>query len=158
MLRRSNCDDIRPLEWTRVREMHASGMEMGAHTFSHPNLARLDGNAVALELGRSKEIMEQRLGGRVSLMAYPFGKPRRHFRSETVEIAAGLGYVSAAAVLFRAVEPATSRFEVPRFFVTRDELDTLKEKVTGAWDLIGFWQARSPVWLARMVSPADFGA
>ncbi len=156
VLRRSPCKDIQPLEWSQVREMQRGGMEIGAHTFSHPNLARLDRKAVETELGHSKEIMEQRLGGPVSLMAYPFGKPRRHFRNETVEIAAQLGYESAAAILFKAVDPATSRLAVPRFFVTRDDLGILSEKICGAWDFLGVWQAKGPLWMARVVSPADF--
>ena len=158
MLRRSRYEDIHPLEWPQVREMQRAGMEIGAHTFSHPNLARLDRKAVELELRRSKEIMEQRLGEPISLMAYPFGKPRRHFRSETTGIVAHVGYEYAAAILFKSVDLATSRFEVPRFFVTRDELSTLSEKVSGAWDLVGSWQAKGPLWMARIIAPQDFAA
>ena len=89
-------------------------------------------------------------------MAYPFGKPGRHFNGETAALVEELGYEYACAVLFRAVRPSDSRFAIPRFVVTRDTVERLREKVLGAWDLIGIWQERGPLWAARIVSPEDF--
>ena len=43
MLRRSTAADVQPLEWSEIREMMRNGMEFGAHTCTHPNLARLHG-------------------------------------------------------------------------------------------------------------------
>ena len=156
MLMHSSYEDIRPLEWSQVREMHNAGMEIGTHTFSHPNLARLSPEAVEVELKRSKDIMEQRLGEPVTLMAYPFGKPGRHFRDETTQIAAATSYEHAAMVLFRAVSPRDSRFRIPRFFTTNGDLSKLSAKIFGAWDLLGLWQAKIPLPIARLVSPLDF--
>jgi peptidoglycan/xylan/chitin deacetylase (PgdA/CDA1 family) len=156
MLLRSSYEDVRPLEWSQVREMRNAGMEIGTHTFSHPNLARLSREAVEVELKHSKDIMEQRLGEPVTLMAYPFGKPGRHFRDETTQIAAGASYEYAAMVLFRAVSPRDSRFRIPRFFTTNDDLTKLSAKIFGAWDLLGLWQEKIPLPIARLVSPLDF--
>jgi len=108
------------------------------------------------ELARSKEEMEQRLGERVGWMAYPFGKPRLHLTKETQDLAAEAGYEGAAAVLFRAVRAADSPLAIPRFFVCRETLETLKAKVGGAWDFLGWWQERVPVPVARVISPRDF--
>jgi peptidoglycan/xylan/chitin deacetylase (PgdA/CDA1 family) len=155
-LRGCGYEDVRPLEWAQVREMEAAGMEIGAHTYSHPNLAVLGRAAAAGELRRSKQIIEERLGKAIRSMAYPFGKPGRHFTSETAAIVEEAGYEYACAVLFRALRKTDSRYAIPRLFVTRDSAQSLREKVTGSWDLIGVWQERSPLWLARMVSPADF--
>ena len=96
------------------------------------------------------------MGSAARAMAYPFGKPGRHFTEETVGLVEEAGYESACAVLFRSVRPTDSRFAIPRLFVTRDSLDRLRDKVMGAWDLLGVWQERSPLWLAQMVSPVDF--
>jgi len=158
MLMQSSYEDIRPLEWSHVREMRNTGMEIGTHTFSHPNLAHLSPKAVEVELKRSKKIMEQRLGGPVTLMAYPFGKPGRHFREDTAQIAAAARYDYAAMVLFRAVSPRDSRLKIPRFFTTNDDLSKLSAKIFGAWDLLGLWQANLPLPIARFVSPLDFRA
>ncbi len=156
MLQGGSYEDIRPLEWSQVREMRNAGMEIGTHTYTHPNLARLSPEAVKSELQHSKDLMEQRLGEPVTLMAYPFGKPERHFQDETTHIAAAIGYEYAAMVLYRAVSPCDSRFRIPRFTTTRDDLDTLSAKIFGAWDLLGLWQAKIPSPIARLISPSDF--
>jgi len=156
MLQHSCYEDIRPLEWSQVREMREAGMEVGAHTFSHPNLARLTREVVELELSRSKEIMEQRLGEPVTLMAYPFGKPERHFRDETTQIVAAARYEYAAMVLSRSVSPGDSRFRIPRFVTANDDLAKLSAKIFGAWDLVGLCDAKLPLPIARVVSPLDF--
>ncbi|MEM3434360.1 MAG: polysaccharide deacetylase family protein, partial [Candidatus Methanomethyliaceae archaeon] len=155
-LRRAPYDDIRPLTWTQVREMCQGGMDIGSHTYSHPNLARLDGVNAREELQRSKAIIEESIGQAVTAVAYPFGKPRRHFTAVTMKIAADLGYQNGAAVAFRAVKAQDNPLALPRFFVTRDDLPTLQAKINGAWDILGLWQEKAPLWLARLVSPADF--
>jgi peptidoglycan/xylan/chitin deacetylase (PgdA/CDA1 family) len=156
MLRQSGYEAIRPLEWEQVRAMHAAGMEIGAHTWSHPNLAHLNRRAAHDELRSSKEVLEQRLGAPVRSLAYPFGKPKRHFTNVTVAVAAELEYEYACAILFRCVQSRDSKLMIPRFFVTNDSIETLSEKVFGAWDVLGTWQERSPLWAARLVSPEDF--
>ncbi len=134
--------EIRPLEWSAVREMLRAGMEVGAHTYSHPNLAQLDRQAAELEVRRSKEIIEDRLGVPVRLMAYPFGKPKRHFTTETMGVVSGAGYEYAAAVTWRAIRASDSHFRIPRFTCTGDSVSTLRDMVSGAWDLLGTWQER----------------
>jgi peptidoglycan/xylan/chitin deacetylase (PgdA/CDA1 family) len=156
MLRRGHHGEVRPLEWAHVRAMHAAGMEIGAHTYSHPNLALLSRPAAYEELRLSKEILEQRVGEPIRSMAYPFGKPARHFTPETVTVARELGYERACAVLFRAVRPSDSELAIPRFFVNSDRVEPLRDKVLGAWDLLGLWQEKAPLWAARLVSPDDF--
>jgi peptidoglycan/xylan/chitin deacetylase (PgdA/CDA1 family) len=147
---------IRPLDWSQVRELRAAGFEIGAHTYSHPNLIRLDASEAAAELHLSKEIIEDRLEEPVDLLAYPFGKPKRHFNQVTVELAEGAGYSYAAAILFRSVMTGDSPLMLPRFFATRDSVADLAAKVGGDWDYLGRWQERAPLALAKVVSPADF--
>lgn len=149
---------IRPLTWAQIREMADAGMEIGAHTYSHPNLAALNGAACRAELIASKDILEQRIGRVVSTMAYPFGKPGRHFNRETLAHAAESGYSYAAAVLFRALRTNDSPLAIPRITVGMDDISTLREKVSGQWDIVGTWQERAPLWAARIVSPIDFHA
>lgn len=155
-IRHASSGDVQPLEWSQVREMRRAGVDVGTHTYSHPNLARLDPPVAANELAWSKEIMQQRMGEPVRLMAYPFGKPRLHFTAETQRLAAAAEYECAAAVLFRAIRASDSPFAIPRFFVTNDDVATLAKKVLGAWDYLGWWQERVPQTVARLVSPKDF--
>jgi peptidoglycan/xylan/chitin deacetylase (PgdA/CDA1 family) len=155
-LRQIDRREVEPLGWQHVREMQKAGMEIGSHTYSHPNLAFLDHRKLERELKNAKEIMEDRLGQQVAALAYPFGKPRRHFNATTIEEAQNAGYQYAAAVCFRGVQGQDSRWALPRFFVTGDSVDVLSNKINGAWDILGYFQERSPLWLARLVSPKDF--
>jgi peptidoglycan/xylan/chitin deacetylase (PgdA/CDA1 family) len=155
-LRGATRDEVATLGWSQIDEMRAAGISFGSHTYSHPNLARLADDAVRSELATSKAIMEERLQAPVDEFAYPFGKRGRHFTEATVAAVRDAGYGRAAAVLFRRVRPGDSPFALPRFFVTRDEVPRLEEKILGSWDLLGLWQEHAPRPLARLVSPTDF--
>ena len=157
-LRRSDDKGIRPLSWSQLREIVSAGHSIGAHTYSHPNLASLDLRAVEAELTASKGVLEDGLGQEISLMAYPFGKPRVHFTRETEDVVAQCGYKAAATAVFRAVRFTDSPYAIPRISVVRDGIEALAEKVYGAWDLFGLWHERSPLWLRRLVSPEDFAS
>jgi peptidoglycan/xylan/chitin deacetylase (PgdA/CDA1 family) len=155
-LRGVSKEDIRPLTWAQVAELRAAGIEIGAHTYSHPNLIRLERAEAARELRVSKEILEKQLEAPVDLFAYPFGKQKRHFDKTTVELVRNAGYSHAAAVLSRAAKPTDSPFELPRFFTTGDSIADLAAKVRGDWDYLGVWQERVPLAVAKIVSPGDF--
>jgi peptidoglycan/xylan/chitin deacetylase (PgdA/CDA1 family) len=131
-------------------------MTIGSHASSHANLARLAPKESREELRRSREVLEDRLGKAVRVLAYPFGQPRRHFTSTTVQLAAEVGYEMAAAIVFRGVRPIDPALSIPRFFVNRDSVETLAAKVMGAREWLGWWQERGPLWRARLVSPEDF--
>jgi peptidoglycan/xylan/chitin deacetylase (PgdA/CDA1 family) len=149
-------EHINPLEWAQARELRASGMDIGSHTYSHPNLARLTAARVEDELRRSKDLIGDRLGCDVDLLAYPFGKPKVHFTATTTALARAAGYRLAAAVTFRAVRKSDSVFAVPRFFVDGDTVDKLEAKIRGAYEPIGWWQEYAPRRVMRIVSPRDF--
>ena len=155
-LRQTDTEEIEPLTWQQAREMLDAGMELGSHTYSHPNLAPLGRAQLDWELKHAKTIMEERIGQRVDGLAYPFGKSHRHFNALTMEMVRDAGYQYAMAVCFRRVLPRDSRWALPRFFITGDSLEILENKIKGGWDLLGYFQECSPLWLARIVSPQDF--
>ena len=148
--------EVHALGWSQVRELVEAGVEIGAHTYSHPNLIRLAPREAADELRKSKEVIEDRLGAQVDLLAYPFGKPKRHFDRETADLARNAGYKYAAAVLFRSVRATDSPLAIPRFFTARDSAEELAAKVRGDWDYLGFLQEHLPMPIARVLSPQDF--
>lgn len=149
ILRRARAEELHSLTWPQVREMLQVGMEFGAHTYSHPNLAQLDRPAAEVELRRSKEIMEEQLSQRIDLFAYPFGRPKLDFTAETMDLVALVGYGCAAATTSRTVRVSDCRFAVPRFFATGLDVRTLVSIVRGDWDVLGYWQERAPVFLQR---------
>ncbi|MGH9210712.1 MAG: polysaccharide deacetylase family protein [Acidimicrobiales bacterium] len=61
-----------PLSWTGAQEMVASGMiTVGSHTHSHALMDRLSPDDAADELGRSKQLIEDKLGVAAQHFAYP---------------------------------------------------------------------------------------
>jgi peptidoglycan/xylan/chitin deacetylase (PgdA/CDA1 family) len=59
------------LDWGQVREMAASGFEIGSHGCSHRILTRLSTHEAEQELVRSKAEIECRVGGAVRHFAFP---------------------------------------------------------------------------------------
>jgi peptidoglycan/xylan/chitin deacetylase (PgdA/CDA1 family) len=149
-------DDALPLDWAQVRELRGSGMDIGAHTYSHPNLARLPAEEAKDELRRSRDVISDRIGVPIDLLAYPFGKPKAHFTSTTMNIARVTGYRMAVAVTSRGVRASDSVLSIPRFFADGDSLSKLEAKVLGAYDLLAWWQEHAPLAAMRVVSPQDF--
>jgi glycosyltransferase involved in cell wall biosynthesis/peptidoglycan/xylan/chitin deacetylase (PgdA/CDA1 family) len=142
----------------QLRQMHAAGLEIGAHTHGHANLARLAPKEARWEIGHSKQLIEQAVGAPVRSFAYPFGKRHIHYLPETVDFVREAGYRGAGAVAFRAVSSSmvVRIFEIPRFFVTRDDAPAqFRQKVAGHFDWVGRFQERSPAWLKALVSPED---
>ena len=155
-IRQCDYEAIRPMEWSQVKEMVHGGMDVGAHSYSHRNFARLGSSELQHELAGAKQIIEERLDMEVTSLAYPFGKPRIHFSDVAVGMARAAGYRQATATVKRGVRSTDSAFRTPRMFVTQDSVDELRDKVLGQWDIIGTLQEHSPVWLSKLVSPIDF--
>lgn len=63
--------------WTEISEMVKSGLvEVASHSYSHVDITRRNVD-LDLEIARSKAVIEDRLGRKVSTFVYPFGKVDR---------------------------------------------------------------------------------
>jgi peptidoglycan/xylan/chitin deacetylase (PgdA/CDA1 family) len=61
------------LSWHQARDLAAGGIEIGAHTRSHPDLRRLAAPAAEGEIAGCRRDIEDQLGVLVESFAYPFG-------------------------------------------------------------------------------------
>ena len=77
--------------WDQVREMNRNGIEMGAHTATHPILTRVSLSRVEEELCRSKQKIEDELGKPVISFAYPNGGPN-DFSPDVVTLVKKTGF------------------------------------------------------------------
>lgn len=98
-----------------VLEMRRAGMQIGAHTVSHPILARLDPDEARTEIAESKRFLEELLQERVGLFAYPNGKPATDYSDQSVAIARELGFDAAVSTAWGAARSSTDMFQIPRF-------------------------------------------
>lgn len=62
------------MSWEQARELDRHGIEIGAHTVSHPRLDQLETDQVLTELTQSKEEIEGQIGRAVGQFAYPYGR------------------------------------------------------------------------------------
>ncbi|HEX7158943.1 MAG TPA: polysaccharide deacetylase family protein [Edaphobacter sp.] len=94
------------LDWNEAREMASAGMEIGAHTHTHPILSRLTERQQRAELQESKAVLELNLGLPVTSFAYPNGGPG-DFTAETQRIARNVGFTTAFSY-YGGINPADS--------------------------------------------------
>jgi peptidoglycan/xylan/chitin deacetylase (PgdA/CDA1 family) len=100
---------------TQVRAMRRAGMQIGAHTVSHPILAKLSDEQAIEEIRNSKHHLEDLLDEPVTLFAYPNGKPGEDYSPSSVQIAKDLGFEAAVSTAWGASNAQTDLFQIPRF-------------------------------------------
>ncbi len=106
------CEEL-CMSWPELAELAADPLvTIGAHTVSHPMLAKLPPDAVRSEMDLSRSIIEAALGMRPEHLSYPIGDSTSAGPREFA-IAAELGFKTAVTtrpgVLFRSPQPAPDR-------------------------------------------------
>jgi peptidoglycan/xylan/chitin deacetylase (PgdA/CDA1 family) len=99
----------------QVKEMREAGMQIGAHTVSHPILASVALAEARREMHESKVFLEDLLGERVSLFAYPNGKPGVDYLSEHVALARELGFDAAVSTSKGSTLSGMDLYQLSRF-------------------------------------------
>jgi peptidoglycan/xylan/chitin deacetylase (PgdA/CDA1 family) len=81
----------RILDPGEIRRLHAAGIEIGAHTVTHPDLTALDPEAARVELEQSRRDLEALVEAPVTSAAYPYGRAT----AATVRACAEAGFAAA---------------------------------------------------------------
>jgi peptidoglycan/xylan/chitin deacetylase (PgdA/CDA1 family) len=101
-----------------VRQLSAAPeAAIGAHTRTHPSLARLPAAAQWEEIGGSRRALEELVGSAVTTFSYPFGKPG-DYTAETVEMVRRAGFETALSNVAGVTDAASDALQLPRMFVT----------------------------------------
>lgn len=99
----------------RAAGLATYGIEVGAHTVTHPQLDTLPLPAVDRELRDSKSVLEDVVGREVQHLAYPHG-----YNSRTVRAAARrAGYASAVAVRHALSSHVDEPYRIARLILRR---------------------------------------
>jgi peptidoglycan/xylan/chitin deacetylase (PgdA/CDA1 family) len=98
-----------------VKLMRVAGMQIGAHTVSHPILSRLTIDQARQEIGDSKRFLEQLLGERISMFAYPNGKPGEDYTPQSVDVVRSLGFDAAVSTQWGASRTGDDPLQIKRF-------------------------------------------
>ena len=100
----------------QLRAMQAAGMQIGAHTVTHPILARLGDQQAAEEINAGKAALESLLQQPMTLFAYPNGKPGQDYLPRDVDLVRQAGFSAAVSTAHGAWRPGRDdRFQLPRF-------------------------------------------
>jgi len=95
--------------WKQLAELADSGVEIGSHSLTHPDLTRLDAQACERELHESLEELQQKLQVPVESFAYPFG-----FMNPAVCAAATLHYRHACTARLGRNPPQLDPLQIRR--------------------------------------------
>jgi peptidoglycan/xylan/chitin deacetylase (PgdA/CDA1 family) len=92
-------EELPLLGWEGLRDLHADGVTIGAHSVSHLPMSGLSPREVAYEAAESRRVIQQQLGTTVRTFAYPYGD-----RDEAVERITGacgitLGFTTRSYLL-----------------------------------------------------------
>jgi len=99
----------------QLRRLHAAGVELGAHTVSHPILLKITAAAAAEELQASRAQLAAIVGAPVRYFAYPNGRPGVDYDARHVELARSCGFEAAFSTRRGACSAQSDRWQLPRF-------------------------------------------
>jgi peptidoglycan/xylan/chitin deacetylase (PgdA/CDA1 family) len=99
----------------QVVEMRRSGMSIGAHTVTHPILAKLQAWDVRKEISESKQSLESILKDEITLFAYPNGRPDLDFQIKDAVIVKELGFKAAVTTTWGVAKTDSDLMQLPRF-------------------------------------------
>lgn len=100
----------------QLKQLHASPYaEIGAHTVSHPILAVCNDRVALDEISRSANRLEEMLGCRPRLFAYPNGKEGVDFLTPQASLVEQAGLAAAVSTDWGIMRQDTDRYRIPRF-------------------------------------------
>jgi hypothetical protein len=98
-----------------VKRLRDLGMTIGAHTVTHPILAKVDDTQARAEIFGSKTYLTELLREPIRLFAYPNGRPGQDYGPEHRDLVAQAGFASAVNTSASTARPGMNSFELPRF-------------------------------------------
>jgi peptidoglycan/xylan/chitin deacetylase (PgdA/CDA1 family)/GT2 family glycosyltransferase len=101
------------LSWEQIRQLMNGGVEIGAHTETHPRLNELDLEEAEREIAASRDVLERELGAPIRHFAYPYGRTS----PSIAELVGRLGFRSAVGIEPGTNGPAVSALELRRYEV-----------------------------------------
>ena len=119
------------LTLAQLRAMHAGGIVIGSHAYTHRSMGKLPLLEAREEVKRSKESLEDMIGAPVTSFAYPFGT-RGDFTPETDDALERAGYEIGFHSQHGPVRPGMMRPGTPLQSLPRVKIESGKP----------FWQFR----------------
>jgi len=144
--RRDAYNGDRTVSWDDIREMDAAGVKVGCHTHTHQILTTVPEQTARQEIRESKRAIEEVLGRRCNLFAYPNGNTS----AATRRILAEEGFTAAFTTERRAWTSGSDPMAIPRINVCEESVVGLTGRFSPAmFQYSVFWKA----WRAMRAEP-----
>lgn len=103
------------LSTAQLQGLVAGGIEIGAHTVTHPILSSVSAEQAQYEIGESKRALEGMIQKQVTQFAYPNGAPGVDYTTEHREMVERLGFDVAVSTHWGAACKESDEYQLPRF-------------------------------------------
>ena len=114
------------MTWDQVIDLERSGMEIGSHTITHPDLTTLTPAVRDQQLSMAKQTLEEKLGVQITSLSYPGGA----YNAAVAAAASRAGYETAVTTHYGADHPAGKPMELSRVRIQgTDQLGSFKWKI-----------------------------
>jgi peptidoglycan/xylan/chitin deacetylase (PgdA/CDA1 family) len=105
--------------WEQIRELHAAGWTIGAHTVTHANVALAAPEEAEREILGSRDALAAAIGAPIRHFCYPnSGGQQRYFSADVAALLQRHGFRSATTSRPGGLRPDADRFQLPRLGVT----------------------------------------
>ncbi len=112
---RSRLPDDLMMSDGQVRQLQDAGMTIGAHTVDHPILSLCDPAEAKRQIGDSRDHLQELTGEKVTLFAYPNGKPGKDYLPEQTRLVKELGFRAAVSTAPGASRAGDDLYQLRRF-------------------------------------------
>jgi len=126
-------EEFASVSWTEVQRWSANGMRFGAHTCTHPILARASAERSAWEISESWRRIHELTSGTSRIFAYPNGTRRDFGPREvaTLGTLGALGAVRSDGGHTKIAQIAAAPFDINRIPYS-DDVESVRQALVGA--------------------------
>jgi peptidoglycan/xylan/chitin deacetylase (PgdA/CDA1 family) len=121
------------LNWDEIKAMCKANISFGSHTVTHKILSTVDIETARHEISTSKAEIENILGQKIGLFAYPKGKTR-HFNTQIKHLVEKAGYQAAFATENGEIHFHSDLFELKRIGIRNFPLFVFKVRLSGIFE------------------------
>lgn len=111
------------LGWDGISELQTHGVEIGAHTHTHPLLSKTDDKHACEEIMVSTSVLRQKLGRKPRHFAYPNGR-LQDFGQREVDLLRDAGYITAVTTIERLNRANADPYRIGRVNVSEARFHT----------------------------------
>lgn len=120
-----------------IRELIASGFEVGSHSLSHSVLISLDDINLRREISDSKSVLEKTIKNKTPFLSYPHGS----FNKRVENIVREEGYLAACTSITGFNDNKSNLFALKRVEIRgSDSLEDFIDKINGHYNWLGRFQ------------------